>query len=198
MPRRPRPFRAALAFVALALTLLVGGCSSVVTGTASADPAPQPTEGVGADPVKWMDKVCGSFQPMLDASQKVPDLANARDLPTIKKSFSDYLGTVVAGVQQSRTQLRDAGKSPVSGGDDVVGRIDGLYGQFETSLTEAKTKVDAVDPNNAAAFQAALTDATNSLTKLSQSGGGLGDTKPFVRLNRAADAAPNCQKLGAR
>ncbi|GAY09306.1 hypothetical protein [Pseudonocardia sp. N23] len=198
MPRRPTSFRAAVALVALAFTLLVGGCSSVVTGVASADPAPRPAEGVGADPVAWMDKVCGSFQPMLDAAQKTPDLANARDLPTIKKSFSDYLGAVLAGVQQARSQLRAAGKAPVSGGDDVVGRIDGLYGQFETSLSEAKTRVDGVDPNDATAFQAALTDATNSLTKLSQSGGGLGDTKPFIRLNRAADAAPNCQKLGSR
>lgn len=197
MPRRPtRPFATVIALVALAFTVLLGGCASVVSGTAAADPAPQPTAGPGADPVKWVDKVCGSLLPMIDASQKTPDLANVNDLPTIKKSFSDYLGAVLGAVQQGRTDLKSAGAAPVSGGDATVTKIDGLLAQFEQSLTEAKTRVDGVDPNDISAFQAALSDATTSLSKLSSSGTGLGDMSAYVRLNRAAEAAPNCQRLG--
>ncbi|GJF07697.1 hypothetical protein [Pseudonocardia sp. D17] len=196
MPRRSRPLTTVVATVALAFTVLLGGCSSVVSGTAAADPSPQPTQGPGADPVAWVDNVCGSLIPMLDAAQKTPNLAGVNDLPTIKKSFSDYLGAVLSGVQQGRSQLGSVGSSPVAGGNETVTRIDGLLTQFEQSLGEAKSRVDGVDPNDVNAFQGALTDATTSLGKLSTSGASLGDTSGYVRLNKAAEAAPNCQRLG--
>lgn len=193
MPRRPT-LRAAAVAAALSAVLLGGGCSSVVTGAAAPDPRPAPTEGPGSDPVVWTDKVCGSLLTFVRPAMSQPDFAGASDLASIKKLLSDYLGSIVTGIEQARSQLQSAGASPVTGGDEVRTKIDGLLTRLHADMSAAKAKVDAADPNNPPAFQAALQDAEKALGEISAPDG-LGDINSLPRLNKAAEKAKSCQDL---
>jgi hypothetical protein len=185
----PRPSRLAVA-VLLGGLLTVSGCATLVPGSPAADPAPQPTAGRGADPVAWADKVCGAVVTYTKPLVTAPDFGGA-DLPTIKQRLSDFLGAAQGGVQQARDQLGQVGASPAAGGDDSVKRIiDGLT-KPEADITAAKTKVDAADPANLPAFQAALDDAKNSLAQVAVPDA-LADLKTSPRLDKAIGQAPNC------
>ncbi|NMI01259.1 hypothetical protein [Pseudonocardia acidicola] len=189
-----RTTRLAVVAAALSTVLLGGGCTSVVTGVPAADPAPAPTEGPGSDPVKWMDGVCTSLLTFTRPALKEPNFDGAADLPAIKKVLSDYLNTIILGVQQSRAQLGGVGRSPVTGGDETVTRINGVLSQLEKDIGTAKTKVDAADPNNPAAFQAALTDAQATLQKITAPDA-LADLGALPRLDKAAVKSASCQQL---
>ncbi|WP_214367442.1 hypothetical protein [Pseudonocardia sp. H11422] len=187
-----------LAVVAAMLsTLLFGaGCTSVVAGSPAADPAPAPTEGPGSDPVAWADRVCGSLLTFTRPALNEPDFNATSDLPGIKKVLSDYLGTIVTGIQQSRTELGAVGRSPVTGGDEATTRMDGVLRQLELDISAAKSKVDAADPNDPAAFQAALTDAETTLNEITAPDA-LADLGALPRLDKAAERSANCQQLTA-
>lgn len=193
MPLTPRPSRVAVAAVVGAL-LFGGGCSSVVAGVPAADPAPQPTEGPGSDPVAWVDKVCGAVLTYTTPALSSPDFAGQLDLPTIKQRLSDYLGSTVTGLQQSQAQLGAVGRSPVSGGDETVTTIgDGLK-KLESDVGGAKAKVDAANPNDIASFQGALGEAEKSLNEVTAPDA-IANIKSSPRLDKAAGQAANCQKL---
>ncbi|MCW0214336.1 MAG: hypothetical protein OJJ54_13335 [Pseudonocardia sp.] len=195
MPLTPRPSRVAVAAVVGAL-LFGGGCSTVVAGSPAADPAPQPTEGPGSDPVAWVDKVCGAVLTYTTPALSAPDFGGNLDLPTIKQRLSDYLGSTVTGLQQSQAQLGAVGQSPVSGGNETVTAIgDGLE-KLETDVAAARAKVDAADPNNITSFQGALAEAETSLKEVSAPDA-IANIKASPRLDAAAAKAANCQKLQA-
>ncbi len=122
MPPASRPRRLALAAV-LGAVLLGTGCTATVAGTPASDPAPAPTEGPGSDPVLWVDRVCGSLLTFTGPALAQPQFGDTPDLPGIKQKLTDYLNGIVTGLQQSRTQLGEVGRSPVGGGDEAVARI---------------------------------------------------------------------------
>ncbi|GAA4704293.1 hypothetical protein GCM10023215_49970 [Pseudonocardia yuanmonensis] len=188
----PRPSRLAVAVV-LGGLLSVSGCATVVAGTPTADPAPRPAAGRGADPVAWVDKVCGAVLTYTTPVLAQPAFDGA-DLPTIKQRLSDYLGASQAGLQQSRDQLGTVGASPVGGGDDTVARISAGLEKLQNDIGAAKAKVDAADPANVDAFRAAL-DETNTNLKQLTAPDALGDLKTSPRLDKAAQQAGNCTTL---
>ena len=196
MPRRTAHLRVAVVGAALCAALL-GGCSSVVAGTPAADPRPAPTAGPGSDPVAWADKICGSLLTFVRPALAQPNFTGAADLAAIKTLLSDYLGSIVTGIEQGRSQLQAAGASPVTGGDDARTKIDALLTKLQTDMTSAKAKVDAADPNNPAAFQTALQDAEKALGEINTTDG-LGDINASPRLNKAAEQAKSCQDLKAQ
>ncbi|HEV7470600.1 MAG: hypothetical protein JWP64_3860 [Pseudonocardia sp.] len=193
MPLTPRPSRVAVAAVVGAL-LFGGGCSSVVAGVPAADPAPQPTEGPGSDPVAWVDRVCGAVLTYTTPALSAPDFAGRLDLPTIKQRLSDYLGSTVTGLEQSQTQLGAVGRSPVSGGDETVTTISDGLKKLDGDVGAAKAKVDAANPNDIASFQGALSEAEKSLNEVTAPDA-IGNLKASPRLDKAAGQAANCQKL---
>jgi hypothetical protein len=188
----PRPSRVAVAVV-LGGLLSVSGCASAVQGGAQADPAPRPACGRGADPVAWVDKVCGAVLTYTTPVLAQPNFAGA-DLAGIKQRLADYLAASQTGLQQSRDQLARVGSSPVGGGDETVARITAGLEKLQTDIGAAKTKVDAADPNNVPAFQAALGDTQQSLSQVTAPDA-LGDLKTSPRLDKAAQQAANCTQL---
>jgi hypothetical protein len=187
-----------LALAAALSTLLLGtGCTAAISGTPVADPAPAPTEGPGSDPVLWVDRVCGSLLAFTGPALTQPQFGDSPDLPGIKQKLSDYLGGIIGGLQQSRTQLTTVGRSPVGGGDEAVSRIDDVLAKLQTDIGSAKSKVDSANPDDPQAFLATITDAENELGKISAPDA-LADLSSSPRLQKAAAKAANCQQLSAQ
>jgi hypothetical protein len=192
--RRTAP--AAVAAVLSAL-LLATGCTATVAGVPAADPAPAPTEGPGSDPVLWVDRVCGALLAFTGPALAQPQFGDSPDLPGIKQKLSDYLNAIIAGLQDSRNRLGQAGRSPVGGGDEAVGRINDVLVKLETDITAAKGKVDSADPGDPQAFLATIQDAENQLGAI-QAPDALADLSASPRLQKAAAKAANCQQLSAQ
>ena len=188
MPPAPRHRRLALAAV-LSAVLLGTGCTATVSGT--------PTAGPGSDPVLWVDRVCGSLLTFTGPALAQPQFGDTPDLPGIKQKLTDYLNGIVTGLQQSRTQLGQVGRSPVGGGDEAVARINDVLVKLETDITAAKAKVDSADPDDPRAFLATITDAENQLGQISAPDA-LADLSASPRLQKAAAKAANCQQLSSQ
>ncbi|GEL18256.1 hypothetical protein [Pseudonocardia asaccharolytica] len=190
-----RTARLAAATAALG-ALLLGGCSTTVTGTPGPDPAPAPTEGRGSDPVAWADRVCGSVVTFTRSALDKPDFDSVPDLAGIKQVLSDYLGTIVTGLQQGQTQLDAVGRAPMTGGDEAVTRIDDLLRQSEQKFAAVKTQVDGADTSDPDAFKATLAGAQDALEKISTPDV-LAYLAEIPRANRAAQKAASCQQLAS-
>lgn len=190
----PRPARAARVLLPiLAAASLAAGCATSVAGTASPDPAPRPTTGVGADPVAWGDKVCGALLSYYQPLVAKPDYAGA-DLAGIKGRLSGYLGAVAGGIDDGQQQLQAAGPSPVSGGDPFAKSIGDLLDRTGATVDQAKTEVDAADPNDVPGFEGRLRSAEEKLRTIGAAQG-LDQLGATPRLDKAVAAAPRCGEL---
>jgi hypothetical protein len=181
---------------AAAVLALLAGCTTAVSGSAAADPAPTPTEGPGSDPVVWADHVCGAVLSFAVPATTPPVVAPAADLPTVQRAVSDYLGAVLTGVQQGRTQLAAVGRSPLQGGAEAVGRAESALEFLEQDFTGAKNAVDSADPKNPDSVKAALTRAQSTFDAITPPNP-LSDLSSTPRLQRAAEHAAQCQQLSA-
>ncbi|HXV93856.1 MAG TPA: hypothetical protein VD813_11200 [Pseudonocardia sp.] len=175
-------------------TLLLGGCANVVQGIPSVDPAPAPTEGPGSDPVTYADRLCGALLVSVTAVQNVPDFSGAGDLAGIRRTVLDYLDTALADIRRGRDDLAAAGRSPVSGGDELARAIDEMLAGFEQQLDEVRAGIEATDPSDLQAFLAAVGELESFDADVSTSFDELG---PMPRLDRAFAAASTCQELEA-
>jgi hypothetical protein len=144
-----------------------------------------------------VDRVCGSLLAFTGPALTQPQFGDSPDLPSIKQKLSDYLGGIIGGLQQSRTQLTAVGRSPVGGGDEAVSRIDDVLAKLQTDIGSAKSKVDSANPDDPEAFLATITDAENELGKISAPDA-LADLSASPRLQKAAAKAANCQQLSAQ
>ena len=192
-PSRPRD---AVVLIALLLAVLAGltGCTSTVGGTPAADPAPAPTEGPGSDPVAWVDRVCAAVLSFAVPATSAPDFSGSNDLPAVQRTVSDYLGGVVAGVQQGRAQLDTVGRAPVQGGDEAIGRAETAMQVLEQDFTGAKTAIDTADPGNRDSFMAVLTQVEGTLAAIKPPDL-LRDLSATPRLQHAAERADRCRQL---
>ena len=194
MTRSTRPTLTAVAVLVAAAVL--AGCTTTVAGNPGADPAPTPTEGPGSDPVAWADRLCGAVMSFAVPATTPPAIPPGADLPTVKGAVSDYLGTVLNGVQRGRSQLGSIGRSPVQGGNDVVGRAQSALEFLEQDFTGAKTAVDAADANNPESVMTALNQAQSTFDAITPPNP-LADLSATPRLQKAAERATQCQQLSA-
>lgn len=195
MDRTPRP---ALIAVAIAALLLAAGCSTTVAGTARAagtNPgAAASAAPTTADPVAWVDDVCGALLPFTEAASSQPNI-DTTDPAAAIQGLSNYLGRAVAGLDSAISGMAAAGPSPVEGGDEVVNRLTTSLTTFRTSFQDAKTRIDAVDASNLQEVITALPAAVEPLEKLQSAPDPTADLKSNPELDRAAARAPNCKAL---
>ncbi|OLT14011.1 hypothetical protein BJF78_20605 [Pseudonocardia sp. CNS-139] len=182
--------------VAVLLTAMAGlcACTSTVGGSPVADPAPAPTEGPGSDPVAWVDQVCGAVLSFAVPATAAPDFSRTEDLPAVQRTVSDYLGSVVAGVQAGRTRLGTVGRSPVQGGDEAIGRTESAMQFLEQDFTGAKATMDAADPTDMQAFLGTLGQVESTLAAITPPDL-LRDLSASPRLLRASERAAQCRHL---
>lgn len=153
--------------------------------------------GSTSDPVAWTDKVCGALLQFTDAVKTEPNIDPNADPATTVKVLSDYLGTAATALQGSINGLDSAGPSPVKGGDEIVTKLKGTLGQFQSSFQKAKTQLDAVDTSDAGSLTTALPAAVAPLQELANVPNPTADLENNTELNQAAEKAPNCQKVRA-
>lgn len=195
-----RTVRPALFAATLVTGVLVAGCSTTVTGTAapagaagSAAPSAGRTAPAGGDGVTWINTVCGSVLGFAKSVTTPPALDSSSPAKTVK-GLSTYLGGAVTALDNATSQIKAAGPSPIEGGDQAATAITGALATVRTSFQDAKTQIDAVDPNDTSAVAAVLPKALAPLQKL----GDLPDAstlKSTPELDRAAEQAPNCQAV---
>jgi hypothetical protein len=183
-------------FIALVLAALAGlcACTSTVGGNPTADPAPAPTEGPGSDPVMWADRACTAVLSFAVPATAAPDFSASNDLPAVQRTVSDYLGGVVAGVQQGRAQLEAVGRAPVQGGDEAIGRAESAMQFLEQDFTGAKATMDTADPTNRESFLTVLGQVEATLAAITPPDL-LRDLSSSPRLQRATERAEQCQQL---
>jgi hypothetical protein len=175
-------------------TLLAAGCTTTVEGTPAADSAPAPTAGPGSDPVPWADRLCAAVLSFAVPATSPPDFSATSDLPSVQRTFSAYLGSVVTGAQQGRAQLAAIGAAPEPAGDEVVRRVEAALGGLEEDFGSVKAAVDATDPNDRAAFLGALDQAESTLSGVAAPNP-VNELATAPRLQRAAERAEQCQRL---
>jgi hypothetical protein len=192
--------RIALLAAVLVVALLGAGCATTVTGRAaptgasSGSSTAPTTTAATTDAVTWVDNVCGALLPFVTAASTEPKI-NPSDPAAAIRGLSTYLGTAVSTLDKALSGLRDAGPSPVKGGDEVVTTLSTALTKFRTTFQNAKTKIDAVDPNDPAEIATALPEAIAPLQELSSLGNPTADLKSSPELDRAAKQAPNCKAL---
>ncbi|WP_214367441.1 hypothetical protein [Pseudonocardia sp. H11422] len=176
MPCATPPVRVATLLGAL---IVVAGCSS------GAGSAPQ------GDAVRWADDMCGAVQQYTEIASNPPVLDSA-DPAAALRGFSDYLARSGTALQGSLDELGRLGPSPVEGGDAVVADLTGTLTRFKSSFESARIQIDAVDPSDRQAVNAAVGPLVE-LQSLPSPAAGL-EANP--EMHSAALQAPNCRKGG--
>jgi len=183
----------AVAATALALT----GCAVTTTGSpvgATSDGTTTTALPATADPVEWMNRVCGPLLPLQQTLTAAPPRTD--DDPTATaKSISVFLGTNETAIDKSLIGLDAAGPSPVEGGEAAVAKLRSALTGIRTSLDRIKTALDKVDPTNAVEVASTLPTVFVSLAELVKIQYSITDLWKDPVLQAAAAQAPNCQSL---
>jgi hypothetical protein len=185
MPRITPPAFLLPAVAALALS---GGCTTAVSGAASADSvaAEQGT-------VAWVDQICGSLLPYLKAAASPPKPAAAPDAATLVRDIDDWLteseksaGTAISGMDA-------AGPAPIAGGDEIVGRLSSTLKTMQASYRDARARIERVDINNRQELQREVPAAVESVKRLASSP--MADLQRYPELAQAGKEAAGCQQI---
>ncbi len=94
-------------------------------------------------------------------------------------------------IDQGQQQLKAAGASPVTGGDDLVKSYADAMTRNGKTVADAKAEVDGVDPKNAPAFQQKL-DSADAKLKTFAAPQGLDKLGNTPRLVKAIEKSPKC------
>jgi hypothetical protein len=179
--------------VLAALLMGMAGCTSTVPGAAA--PAGQSPAASTADPVHWVDGVCGALLPFVKTAGTPPQLNGATDPTALAKGISDYLGQGASAADSAITGMAGVGPSPVAGGDDVITRLTQTLTTFRASFQDAKAQVDAVDTSNPQTLRTELPKAVAPLQQLASMPDPTVDLQTSPELERASAQAPNCQQV---
>ncbi|WP_232660854.1 hypothetical protein [Pseudonocardia sp. TRM90224] len=190
MSRFTRPASLAAAVLVVAAG---AGCTSSVSGAGAATPASAaPTSAAApATPVAWVDKVCGAFLPLADAQRTAPKKDPQDTTPIKVQKISGYLGTLDTAFGATITELQAVGPAPVGGGDEVVGKLKDALTSIKMSFSDAKTKIDAADPND----EASLKEAVKPLAALATLPDPTAGLAASPELDKAAEQAPKCKAI---
>lgn len=197
MHRTPR---IALVTAALAAVLLGAGCTVPVpglpapSGAAPAAGTAVPTE---TDPVAWMGKICTALLPAVKAQGTTPKLDPANPRDSIA-AFSSYLGQATTAADGALNGIAAAGPSPIQGGDQAVSALSSTLTAFRDAASEAKTKIDAIDPSNTRRLATELPQAVQPLTALARQPNAAAELGNNPALEQAAAQAPQCQQVEAQ
>ena len=185
MPRITLP---ALVLPAVAALALSGGCSTAVSGTATADTAEQ-----GA--VAWVDQICGSLLPYMKAVGSPPRPADAPDAATLVRDLNNYLSESEESAGSAISGMAAAGPAPVAGGDEVVNGLRGTLETLQASFRDARTRIERVDINNRRELQREVPAAIESVERLANAPILMTDLQRSPELVQAGREAAGCQEI---
>jgi hypothetical protein len=191
MPRNTPP---ALLLSAVAAMALGSGCTTTMSGSASADSAEIAASSSG-DAVAWVDQVCGPLIPFIRTAGSPPEPSQARDPAALVQNISDYLEEAEDAAETAISGMSDAGPSPVAGGDEIIDRLSGTLSTFQTSFRDARTRIEAVDLNDQQALLTEVPAAVAPLEQLANMPDPIAGLQGSPELDQAAEQAANCQQI---
>lgn len=176
-----------VATAAVAACALAGCTNGGGTGTSST-----PTNGAASpQAVAYMDKVCGAASEFAKIEKTAPKF-DAGDPTKLKADMAAYMGQLADAFTKSAEGLKNVGPSPVAGGEEAVNKMAETFTSLGAVFTEAKTKVEQADANNATG---GLQAAGEAIAKLSELADPLRDLKGVPELQKATQSAQKCQDM---
>jgi hypothetical protein len=125
------------AVVAALALVLVAGCGGSGGGQL-------PT---ADEPVAWAGRLCSALQPLGALKGPWPKL-DPNNPAASRDALVSYFTSAEAAAGQALDGLKQAGPSPIAGGDDAATRVHGALLRLQAAYHDAKVKLDAVDPND--------------------------------------------------
>jgi len=186
----PRITPSALVLPAVAVLALTGGCTTSVSGAATADGA-----AVEQGAVAWVDQICGSLLPYVQAAGSPPKPAEAPDAATLVKDINDWLTKSEESAGSAISGMAAAGPAPIAGGDEVVGRLTSTMETMQASMRDARTRIERVDINDRKALQREVPAAIESVERLASAPGAMADLQANPELVAAGRQAAGCQQI---
>jgi hypothetical protein len=168
----------------------LAGCATSVTGTPVGTTALSPT----ADPVEWMNRVCGSLLPFQQVLKTAPQDIEGDPVATAA-AMSAFLGRSEAAIDASLVDLDASGPSPVAGGDAALAQLKSALTTIRTSFDRTKNALDAIDPTNGFEVASTLPTVFVSMAELVKIQNSTADLRNNPALQAAAARAQNCQDL---
>jgi hypothetical protein len=190
----PRSTPSVLLLSAVAAMAFGTGCTSTVSGAASAGGAAPAAQGSG-DAVTWVDQVCGSLLPFVRTAATPPEPSEASSPAELVEDITGYLDEAESAAGSAVDGMDAAGPSPVAGGDDVVDRLGETLTSLESTFHDARTRIEAVDVNDRQALLSEVPAAVGSLEKLAAMPNPMADLQASPELNRAGQEAANCRQI---
>lgn len=194
--------------------LLLVGCSNEPVGEPEPAPAPTsepapsssaaptssaaPSSAAGdVDPaaLQWTSTVCTALTPLVQRVQNppVPDLS---DSAATQQAFSTYLADAAGEAEQAGTDIEAAGAPPVQNADEISTAVSTQVEDLNTDLTDARARIDAVDPANPIAVGRAAVgagaDVIGSLGEVVEVSTIVADDP---ELGPAFEQSPECEPL---
>jgi len=189
----PRITPHALLLPAVAALVLSGGCTTAVSGAASADSAAA-AQGTG-EAVAWVDQICGSLLPYVRAAGSPPKPAEAPDAATLVQDISGYLSESEESAGSAITGMEAAGPAPMAGGDEIVARMSTTLETMQTSLRDARTRIERVNINDRQALLREVPAAIESVERLASTPSPMADLQRNPELAQAGRDAAGCQQI---
>jgi hypothetical protein len=185
MPRITSPV---LLLPAIAVLVLSGGCTTAVTGAATADTAEQ-----GA--VAWVDQICGSLLPYVKAAVTPPKPAEAPDAATLVRDINNWLSVSEESAETAISGMAAAGPAPIAGGDEIVRRLSSNLETMQASFRDARARIERVDIRNRQELQREVPAAVESVERLASTSSPMADLQRSPELVQAGKEAAGCQQI---
>ncbi|RAS60302.1 hypothetical protein C8D87_112199 [Lentzea atacamensis] len=181
--------RLRLVATAVVATCALAGCTTIGgnSGTSAT-----PTSGAASpEAVAYMDKVCGAASEFAKI-EKTPPKLDAGDSAKLKAEMAAYMGQLADAFTKSAEGLKNVGPSPVAGGEEAVTKMADAFTSLGVVFTDAKTKIEQADANNASG---GLQAAGEAIAKLSELADPLRELKAVPELQKATQTASKCQEM---
>lgn len=175
-----------------------GGSSNTTGGTGAAATSSGATtaSSSGSPAVAWADKVCGELLALVEGESAAPPALTDPDVAKSLKAFDEFITRNIDLVDQRLNNLRNAGPSPVEGGDQALAALVNGLEALKKGYQAAKERFAKIDTSDQQATQTAVVEAITSLGQasadLEQAVKSIDDNN---KLREASGQAPNCQKL---
>lgn len=187
MKRRPAYTVGFLAGVAL----LVTACGSATTdhraaGTTSATA----TEG---ELIAWLDELCGVALRTTTALTRLAPQLDASDLATMQRQTADWFGANSLIVDESIKSMNALKDGPHPDSEKLVTAAVDAFSHLKASLDKAKAGIEATNPDDPSAFEAAVAQASADVVASAGVLEGFEGVLVDWRLADAEKKAPNCQ-----
>jgi hypothetical protein len=185
MPRINPP---ALLLPAVAALALSGGCTTAVSGAASVDSA-------AVAQVAWVDQICGSLIPYIEAAKSRPKRGEAPDRTTLVGDLTNWLRASEESAGSAISGMAAAGSAPIAGGDEIVDRLSSTLETLQASYRDARNRIERVDINNQQELLREVPPAVKSVDLLANNPSLMADLQRNPELARAAKEAAGCQQM---